>query len=82
MRSGGLNLTLPVGYDYSTLQASFGRQFVSLAPTGQERDIEAAYAAPVAGGYLSANAYWRKEPGHIETAPDDVGLALRFSRKF
>ena len=82
VRSGGLNLTLPVGYDYSTLQASFGRQFVSLAPTGRERDIEAAYATPFGGGYLSANAYWRKEPGHIETAPDDVGIALRFNRKF
>jgi hypothetical protein len=42
VRSGGLNLTLPVGYDYSTLQATFGRQFVSLRPTGRERDIEAS----------------------------------------
>ena len=82
VRGGGLNLTLPVGYDYSTLQASFGRQFVSLAPTGRERDIEAAYATPFAGGYLSANAFWRTEPGHIEAAPDDLGVALRFNRRF
>lgn len=82
VRGGGLNLTLPMGYDYSTLQASFGRQFVSLAPTGRERDIEAAYATPFAGGYLSANAFWRTEPGHIEAAPDDLGVALRFNRKF
>ena len=82
VRGGGLNLTLPTGYDYSTLQASFGRQFVSLSPTGRERDIEAAYATPFAGGYLSANAFWRTEPGHIEAAPDDLGLALRFNRKF
>jgi len=82
VHGGGLNLTLPTGYDYSTLQASFGRQFVSLSPTGQERDIEAAYATPFAGGYLSANAFWRTEPGHIEAAPDDLGVALRFNRKF
>jgi hypothetical protein len=61
---------------------SFGQQFVSLSPTGRERDIEAAYATPFAGGYLSANAFWRSEPGHIETAPDDLGVALRFNRKF
>jgi hypothetical protein len=82
VRGGGLNLTLPTGYDYSTLQASFGRQFVSLSPTGRERDIEAAYATPFAGGYLSANAFWRTEPGHIEEAPNDLGVALRFIRKF
>lgn len=82
VRGGGLNLTLPTGYDYSTLQASFGRQFVSLSPTGRERDIEAAYATPFAGGNLSANAFWRTEPGHIEAAPNDLGVALRFIRKF
>ena len=82
VRSGGINLSLPVSYDYSTLTASFDRQFVSLAPKGRERDIEAAYATPFAGGYLSANGYWRSEPGHIELASDDLGFALRFNRKF
>lgn len=82
VRSGGINLSLPVSYDYSTLTASFGHQFVSLSPTGRERDIEAAYATPFAGGYLSANGYWRSEPGHIELASDDLGFALRFNRKF
>jgi hypothetical protein len=82
VRSGGLNLTLPVGYNYSTLNAEFGRQFVSLAPTGREMDMEAAYATPWAGGSLSANAFWRQEPGHIERADNDVGVTLRFMRNF
>ena len=82
VRSGGLNLTLPVGYNYSTLNAEFGRQFVSPAPTGREMDMEAAYATPWAGGSLSANAFWRQEPGHIERADNDVGVTLRFMRKF
>ena len=82
VRSGGINLSLPVSYDYSSLSATFGRQFVSLAPEGREQVVETSYSSPFAGGWITANAFWRQEPGHIETAPDDLGLALRFNRKF
>jgi hypothetical protein len=33
-------------------------------------------------GQLSANAFVRRQPGHIEAAGADVGAALRFSLGF
>ena len=80
--SGGISLTLPIAYDYGTLTSNFGRQFLSLSPTGRERDVEAAYSVAVGDGFLTANGFWRHEPGHIKVASDDLGFALRFNRKF
>ena len=57
----------------------------SVAKTGGHEapeDVEAAYATPLAGGFLTLNGYWRQEPGHIEAASDDLGFALRYNRKF
>ena len=76
---GGLDLKLPVSYDYASLQTGFATERLNLAPTGRERDIEAAYARPLWGGQLSANAYWRHEPGNFAAAPEDLGAAIRFS---
>jgi hypothetical protein len=79
---GGVELNLPTSYDYFTQEAGFERQFVSLAPTGREQDIELAYATPLWGGQFGANLYWRREPGNLAYAPDDSGIALRFSKAF
>ncbi|MFM2409639.1 MAG: hypothetical protein RL481_467, partial [Pseudomonadota bacterium] len=82
VNSGGVNLRLPTSYDYATLSAGFENRFVSLSPTGREQDIELAYASPLWGGSFGANLFWRQEPGNIAAAPDDIGLALRFNRRF
>jgi hypothetical protein len=79
---GGVELNLPTSYDYFTGVAGFERQFVSLAPTGREQDVELAYATPLWGGQFAANLYWRREPGNLAYAPDDSGVALRFSKAF
>jgi len=76
---GGFDLTLPTRYDYATEQAGFSTTRLNLAPTGRERDIEAAYSRPLWGGRLSANGYWRHQPGNFATAPEDIGAAIRFS---
>ncbi len=76
---GGFDLTLPTRYDYATEQAGFSTTRLNLAPTGRERDIEAAYSRPLWGGRLSANSYWRHQPGNFATAPNDLGAAIRFS---
>jgi hypothetical protein len=52
---------------------------INLAPTGREIDAEAAWARPLGAGWLSANLYWRTQPGHIAAAPDDLGAAIRFT---
>ncbi|KTE01575.1 hypothetical protein ATE71_20660 [Sphingopyxis sp. H115] len=79
---GGIDLTLPVAYDYETGTADFGRRTYNLAPTGRELVVETSYALPLFGGDLVANTWWRRDPGHIAAMPDDKGAALRFTRGF
>lgn len=80
--SGGLALNVPVAYDYATLTPTFGVRRFSLAPTGREIASEVAWMVPVSGGYFSSNIFWRQEPGHFESAPDDVGVAFRLQYSF
>ena len=84
VRSGGYSLNVPVSYDYSTSAVGYDLRRFNLAPTGREMDFEAAYGLGLFGGagYLSANAYWRLDPGHVEAAPSDKGAALRFTLGF
>jgi hypothetical protein len=80
--SGGLSLNVPVAYDYATLTPTFGTRRFSLAPTGRELASEVAWLMPIPGGFVSSNVFWRQEPGHFETAPDDIGVALRLNLNF
>ncbi|HEY5722204.1 MAG TPA: S8 family peptidase [Allosphingosinicella sp.] len=80
--SGGFDLQMPVSYDYSDGSVGYASRFFNLAPTGREIDVEAAYGTRLWGGHLSANAFWRNDPGHIEAAPNDLGGAIRFSLGF
>jgi subtilisin family serine protease len=57
-------------------------QMLSLTPTGRERDWEAVYARPLGRGWLTANTYWRQQPGNYATAPEDMGAAVRYSFGF
>ena len=84
VRSGGYMLNVPVSYDYSTLGIGYDLRRFNLAPTGREVDFEAAYGVGLLGGaaYLSANAFWRLQPGHVEASPSDKGAALRFTLGF
>jgi hypothetical protein len=77
--SGGFDLDMPVGYDYSTGIARFERRFFNLAPTGREIDYEVAYGLGLLGGRLDFNAFLRTDPGHVETMKKDLGTAIRFT---
>ena len=79
---GGIGLTLPVAYDYATLTPSFGARYLPLAPSGREVDAELAWRGPLGGGNASASLFYRTDPGHYATLPDDRGMALRWSREF
>lgn len=78
---GGFSLMLPTAYDYETGQATSLLSRFPLTPSGRELDIEANYRTPLWGGagWLSANAYLRRQPGHVADAQTDVGAALRFT---
>jgi hypothetical protein len=81
--SGGeIGLTLPIAYDYATLTPSFGKRYLPLAPSGREIDAELAWRGPLWGGNASASLFYRTDPGHYATLPDDKGVALRWSREF
>lgn len=80
--SGGLNISLPTGYDYVSRQATPGMSYLNLTPDGRELDVEAAYMLPLRHGSLGTNIYWRRNPGNVATAPSDIGAAIRFSVDF
>lgn len=76
---GGLNLQVPTGFDDRSGIATISSLTLPLAPLGHERVAELAWSAPAWGGMLSINGYWRQQPGHIASAPDDMGAAVRFA---
>ena len=80
--SGTLALRLPTDYDYASQTATFGVSRLNLAPDGREINVEAAYTIPLSDGVLSSNIFWRNDPGNIARAHDDLGVALRFNRRF
>ncbi|WP_114952917.1 S8 family peptidase [Sphingosinicella terrae] len=84
VRGGGYLLNAPVSYDYGDLSVGYERRTFGLAPTGREIDFEAAYGVSLLGGagYAGVNAFLRREPGHIEAMPNDLGAAMRFSLSF
>lgn len=80
--SGGLNLNLPVAFSYETLTPAYGVHRLSLAPQGRELTAELAWAGALWGGRAGASLYLRRQPGHYADAPDDLGTAIRWSRRF
>lgn len=82
VRSGGLGVMLPVAYDYATLGTEYALTEINLAPEGREVDLEAYYNLPAAGGWLGANAFVRRQPGHIRAADNDIGAAMQFTLEF
>jgi hypothetical protein len=81
---GGFGLMLPTAYDYSTLTATDSWTTYSLTPGGREIDAEASYGSSLwnGGGWLGGNLFMRRQPGHIASADNDYGAAIRFTLGF
>ena len=75
---------LPADYDYSTQTATSSLSRFSLSPSGREIDAELSYGSSVLGdaGWIGGNLFMRRQPGHIASADDDYGAAIRFSLGF
>jgi len=82
VESGGLNLQLPVDYSYETLSPVYGIRTLSLSPRGRETSAEIAWRGPLLSGSGSASLFYRRDPGHYASLPDDKGVALRWSTEF
>jgi hypothetical protein len=75
-------MLVPASYDYSTLSVGYESRFLNLAPQGREIDFEAAYSMGLLGGDLGLNAFYRNDPGHMESVKSDIGGAIRFTLGF
>ena len=77
-------MMLPTSYDYATLSATDTLTRMSLSPSGREVDAEVSYGSWLIGnnGWLGANLFYRRQPGHIASLPDGKGAAVRFSLRF
>lgn len=83
VEGGALRADIPTSYDYETETAGYTRRTFTLAPSGREISVEAAWSLPLAGlGHLDTNLFWRRDPGHIASLDDDIGAALRLRARF
>jgi hypothetical protein len=57
---------------------------MSLSPSGRELDAEMSYGSALLGGnaWFGGNLFYRRQPGHIAVADDDIGGAVRFTLSF
>ncbi|RKS90808.1 S8 family peptidase [Sphingosinicella microcystinivorans] len=83
VEGGALRADIPTSYDYETETAGYTRRTFTLAPSGREISVEAAWSLPLADfGHLDTNLFWRRDPGHIAALDDDMGAALRLRARF
>jgi hypothetical protein len=78
---GGFAMLLPTSWDYVTDTATDSLTRMSLTPSGREIDGELSYGSNLLGGkaWIGGNLFYRRQPGHIASAPNDVGAAIRFT---
>jgi hypothetical protein len=79
---GGMSMLQPTGYDYATETASSSVERLSFSPSGREIDAELSYSTGLGRGWLGANIFARRQPGHAATADPDMGAAIRYSLGF
>jgi hypothetical protein len=82
VESGGVRLNLPVDYDYATLTPTFATSTYALTPRGRELIGEVAWRGQLWGGDAAASLFYRKDPGHYASVPDDKGVAVKWSKGF
>ena len=79
---GGFAMLLPTSYDYATGSAGESVSRYSLTPSGREIDAEFGYSTTIGRGWMGANLFARRQPGHIAREPTDLGAAMRYSLEF
>jgi len=82
VNSGGLQLLLPVSWDYGTATATMQQRQLGLVPSGREIDAELRWQGPLVGGQASASVFARRNPGHIASLPTERGVAIAWRTVF
>jgi hypothetical protein len=82
--NGGFAMLLPTSYDYSSQTATSSWTTYSLTPSGREIDAELSYGSGLwnNSGWIGGNLFMRRQPGHIASADNDYGAAIRFTLGF
>lgn len=78
---GSIGIVLPVSWDYMTHKSTDALRQLKLKPSGRELSVEAGYLLSLPSGWLSLNAYGRRNPGHVKQSDGDLGVALRAELK-
>jgi hypothetical protein len=79
---GGIALMLPTSYNYATESETSTLSRLSFAPSGREVDAELSYSTLWGKGWVGANLFMRRQPGHVASADADIGAAIRYSLGF
>ncbi|MBY6217903.1 S8 family peptidase [Qipengyuania aquimaris] len=82
VEEGGINLRLPVSYDYSSESASFASRFISLEPSSREIVSELRWSGPLGQGWGGATLFFRRHPDHLESQSSDFGAAASYRATF
>lgn len=83
VETGGVTLTVPVGYDAARGIAVLEDRRASLTPTGREIAVEAAYMRPLGRyGVLETSLFRRQDPGHSAGTTADTGAIVAWSTSF
>ena len=82
VESGGMSMLLPTGYDYASGTVTRSVDRLDFTPSGRELDAELSYSTTVGKGWLGANIFARREPGHVDSADPDLGAAIRYTLGF
>ena len=75
-------MSLPTGYDYASGSVFNSFQQLGFTPSGREIDAELSYSTSLGRGWLGANIFARREPGHVASADPEMGAAIRYSLGF
>lgn len=74
---GAIEILLPVSWNYALQIANEEPRHLSLAPSGREFILEAAYRRNLSNGFVSLNLYGRRDPGHVKHGDRDLGVVVR-----
>ena len=80
--SGGLDLNLPIAFDYASERATIAPYRLNLAPSGREVIGELNWSSALFWGHAGASVFYRHEPGHFANQRADVGALVSFDAKF
>jgi hypothetical protein len=81
--TGELGISAAMSQNKEDGSLNYGTQWVGLAPSGREHDLELAYRVPVTRtSTIEALAQVKFQPGHNANAPTQGGIGIKYRASF